>query len=388
MFNFDFVTYLAYNLNLRIMKKLFLALIVSFMPFAAIAQNHFAERTGKGFIDRYSDPDDIHLLYNENSFSWQSGYVMFAMEYLWKLTGDPVYFNYIRKYVDQHVDKDGNVHEFEAVDLDNFVSGYAILFMYEQTGEERYAKAIEKIRRGFDDYPRLDNGMFYHARSIPQTWVDGVFMGQIFTARYARTMKHPEDFSEVVRQITGSAALCDDGNGLLHHAWDPSGKSSNIWSEGMGWVAVLLADVFDYLPMDYPGADKVMDILRRMCSGLKGCQDQKTGMWCQVVDRPSAPGNWNETSGTGMFIYLLQSAINRGFIPKEEYQPVVDRAYAGIIRKAVVNADGFINLLDCSSIGLMRSYEEYISQPREISTFAAYGSFILGTGIVELFPAE
>jgi rhamnogalacturonyl hydrolase YesR len=77
-----------------------------------------------------------------------------------------------------------------------------------------------------------------------------------------------------------------------------------------------------------------------------------------------------------MFIYLLQSAINREFIPKEEYQPVVDRAYAGIIRKAVVNADGFINLLDCSSIGLMRSYEEYISQPREISTFAAYGSFI------------
>ena len=51
--------------------------------------------------------------------------------------------------------------------------------------------------------------------------------------------------------------------------------------------------------------------------------------------------------------------------------------------KAVVNAVGFVNLLSCSSIGVKRSYEEYISQPREINTFAAYGSFILGTGIVE-----
>lgn len=36
--------------------------------------------------------------------------------------------------------------------------------------------------------------------------------------------------------------------------------------------------------------------------GAKGCQDQKTGMWCQVVDKSTEPGNWNETSGTGMYI--------------------------------------------------------------------------------------
>lgn len=366
------------------MKNLICVLLMLALHALAIAQARFAERTGSGFIERYSNPDDIHWLKGSNTFSWQSGYVMFAMEYLWKQTGDPVYFNYIKKFVDRHVDDEGNVSGFRASDLDNFVSGYAVLFLYEQTGLEKYAKAVEKIRRGFDDYPRLENGMFYHARNTPQTWVDGVFMGQIFMARYAGTMNHPEDFEEVVRQITGSVALCDNGNGLLYHAWDKNGKSSNIWSEGMGWVAVLLADIFDYLPTDYPGADKVMTALVRMCRGLKECQDPETGMWCQVVDRPSAPGNWNETSGTGMFIYLLQNAINRGFISEEEYGPVVDRAYDGIIRKAVVNSDGFINLLDCSSIGVKDSYEEYISQPREISTFAAYGSFILGTGIIEL----
>ena len=59
------------------------------------------------------------------------------------------------------------------------------------------------------------------------------------------------------------------------------------------------------------------------------------------------------------------------------------KAYDGILKKAIVNADGYINLTDCSSIGLQRDYEHYISQPHEISTFAAYASFILGTGIME-----
>ena len=367
------------------MKKQFLLflLLLAFLPWNSHAQRSYANRTGHAFMQRYADPSTIHWLGDKNYFSWQSGYVMMAMEKLWKQTGRQEYLDYIQRFLSLTVDADGNVPLFTAGNLDNFAPGQAILFMYEQTGDERYAKAAERIRRGFDDYPRLPNQMFYHGRGTPQAWVDGVFMGQIFMARYAKTMNHPEDFAEVVRQITGIVSLCDTGNGLLRHMWDKNGPSACVWSEGMGWVAVLLADVFDYLPADYPGADKVLKALQRMCQGLKECQDQQTGMWCQVVDQPQAPGNWNETSGTGMFIYLLQKAILRGFIPSDEFQPVVDRAYQGILKKAAVNADGFINLLDCSSIGVKRDYNEYISQPREISTFAAYASFILGTGIVE-----
>ena len=365
------------------MKRLTISILLCGAAVSCLAQGRFAERTGRGFVERFPDPHTIHWQGGDNFFSWQSGYVMYAMEKLWRQTRQQRYFDYIRKFVDQNVDAEGNVPLFTARDLDNFLPGSAILFMYEQTGEARYAKAAERIRRGFDTYPRLDNKMFYHGRNTRQTWVDGVFMGQIFLARYAKTMNHPEDFAEVVRQITGIVSLCDNGNGLLYHMWDANGHSSCIWSEGMGWTAVLLADVLDYLPEDCPGRDKVMEALRRMCKGLKDCQDPDTGMWCQVVDCPQAPGNWNETSGTGMFLYLIQKSILKGYVPAAEYQGVVDRAYRGITKKAVFNADSFVNLLDCSSIGVQRDYKAYISQPREISTFAAYGSFIIGTGAVE-----
>ena len=351
----------------------------------------WSETTAKQFIHRYADPDEIRWGDQDNSFTWQAGYVMFAMEHLWRWTADPVYLDYIRKYVDQNVDGEGRLRQFKPDALDNFLPGYACLLLYELTGEPRYARAAETIRRGFDAYPRFDNGIFWHSARIRQAWVDGVFMGQIFLARYARTMGHPEDFAEVVRQMSGITALCGKPDGHFVHAWDETrGAYPEVWSEGMGWLAVLWADVFDYLPQDLPGRAQLLERLRLMCRGLKASQDPRTGMWCQVVDKPDAPGNWNETSGTGMFLYLIQSAIQRGFIPAEEYAGVVERAYAGLVTKAVVNTDGFVNLTDCSSIGVKRSYEEYIAQPREISTFAAYGSFLLGTGIFEhrLAPAR
>jgi len=375
-------------------KQIITAVCIAFMfTTASAAPKQYSEEVAKSFITSHPDPDVIRWGTQQNHFTWQAGYMMFAMEKLWRMTNDSTYLNYIRRYVDQNVDEEGRVPNFTPRALDNFIPGYACLLMYELTGEQRYARAAETIRRGFDDYPRNRLGIFYHSHSIRQLWVDGVFMGQIFLARYAKTMGHPEDFSEVVKQIEGLVSLCGRNDGLFYHGWAEQGKagwaknqdnhSPEVWSEGLGWGAVLLADVFDYLPADQPGREQLLDAMRRLCKGLKASQDQKTGLWCQVVDKPTEAGNWNETSGTGMFIYLLQSAINKGYVSAADYQAVVDRAYQGIISKAVRNSDGGYNLVDCSSIGIKDSYKAYISQPREISTYAAFASFIIGTGIVE-----
>jgi rhamnogalacturonyl hydrolase YesR len=102
-------------------------------------------------------------------------------------------------------------------------------------------------------------------------------------------------------------------------------------------------------------------------------------MWCQVVDKCGQSGNWNETSGTGMFMYLIKKSIEKGYIDKEEFNPVVKKAYMGIIKKVKINSKGLNDIYDCSSIGIMDDYTMYISQPKEINTFAGVTSFILGT---------
>jgi unsaturated rhamnogalacturonyl hydrolase len=101
------------------------------------------------FLRRFPDPDSIHWVNSTNHFSWQAGYAMFTFEKLWRLTGDVRYYDYIRRYVDQQVDGQGNVPGFSPDALDNFLPGYAILFMYEQTGSVKYRIAATRIRDGF-----------------------------------------------------------------------------------------------------------------------------------------------------------------------------------------------------------------------------------------------
>ncbi|HMD70349.1 MAG TPA: glycoside hydrolase family 88 protein [Bryobacteraceae bacterium] len=345
-------------------------------------------------IARFPDPDAIHWRGETNHFSWQAGYTMFTMEKLWRLTGKPRYLNYIRRYVDQQVDDQGRIPGFQPTALDNFLPGYAILFLYEQTKREKYKIAATTIHKAFASYPRNRDGGFWHAGwARHQMWVDGVFMGEMFEARYGAAMHDRAAFDQVAGQMKLVLGHCLKPNGLLLHGWDESrtaswadkqtGLAPEVWSEGLGWFAVLIADVFDYLPQDHPDRATLLSALRGLCAGLKGVQDPKTGMWDQVVDKPREAGNWNETSGTGMFTYLIRNSIDKGYIGREEYMPVARKAYAGIVTKAVRAADGRLDIVDCSSIGIMDNYQAYIHCPKETSTFAGIASFILGTSIME-----
>jgi len=94
-------------------------------------------------------------------------------------------------------------------------------------------------------------------------WVDGVFMGQMFLVRYGRIIGDSSySFNEVTKQMKLIISHCLKPNGLLLHGWDESlkaswadkktGLASEVWSEGLGWFAVLIADVFDFLPKTNP----------------------------------------------------------------------------------------------------------------------------------------
>lgn len=321
--------------------------------------------------------------------------MMFTMEKLWKATGDVKYLNYLKRYVDQQVDENGNVPDFKPDALDRFIPGYAILFMYEQTGLEKYKKAATIIYNGFKDYPRNPDGGFWHSVGLKnQMWVDGIFMGQMFMARYAKAISNEKsDFDEVANQMKLGIVNCMKTNGLLLHGYDASkranwadkstGQSSEVWSEGLGWYAVLIADVFDYLPKDHPDRKLLMAYLQKLCTGLKNCQDTTTGLWCQVVDKPYKENNWNEASGSGMFLYLLKTSVEKGYISREEFEPIIEKAYKGLITKVKINGKNLIDIFDLSSIGIKRNYNEYVSQTREVNTFAGISSFILGSACME-----
>jgi rhamnogalacturonyl hydrolase YesR len=347
-------------------------------------------RMANSVLARNPNPDTIA----SSSFSWEVGYTMWTLEKIWRSTQDPKYLAYIKKYVDQHVSAAGNVSGFSGGNLDNFLPGYAILLMYEQTQAQQYLTAATTMRNALKTYPRNSDNGFWHSTSKPnQMWVDGVFMGEMFLARYGHATGDSTAFDEVVTQMTDIVNHCMKTDGLLLHAYDESKKASwanpttglspEVWSEGLGWYAVLIADVFDYLPADHPGRPGLMTILGQLTAGLKANQDAKSGRWCQVVDKCTLSDNWDESSGTGMFLYLSKKSIDKGYIDGTQYGAVVSSAYQGLVQKATVNSDSTIDINDCSSIGVQGSYSAYVSKAKQVSPPSCVSSFIAGTLMVE-----
>src|SRR5262245_51512530 len=146
-----------------------------------VAMTAMSIALANSILSRFPDPDTIPY----RVWCYVQGYVLCGFEKLWTFTGDPSYFAYVKKFVDQHVTDDGNVSGFTGESLDDIMAGTVIVAIYEKTGEEKYRLAADKVRRAFDDYPRNSDGGFWHGRRLPhEMWIDGVFMGQMFLTRY------------------------------------------------------------------------------------------------------------------------------------------------------------------------------------------------------------
>jgi rhamnogalacturonyl hydrolase YesR len=344
-------------------------------------------------LSKFPDPDNI--LYKH--WCYVQGYILAGFEKLWAYTGNPKYFDYIKRFVDQHVTADGDIRDFTGESLDDMMAGTMVIAIYEKTLEQKYRLAADKIKEMFRDYPRNSDGGFWHSRSLPhEMWIDGVFMGQMFLTRYGAVIGDRDNcFNEATRQILILASHCRKGDtGLFFHAYDEAknvvwadpvtGLSQEVWSEGLGWYALILIETLKVLPLDHPDRTRVMNILIDLVDGLRRTQDARTGLWYQIVDKVDRADNWHDTSGSAMFVYTIQRAIDLGYVSPEKYGAVVKRGYDGIVSKAVINEDGLVDIYDaCDGVCVQRSYADYINYPKSINAKEAVGSFLWATLIVE-----
>lgn len=345
-------------------------------------------------MQRHPDPNT----YPWRSWCYPQGYMLMGMAKLFSSTNDSVYYRYIMKYVDEQVDSNGNIANFKGNSMDDMMAGAAIVWAYQQTGLEKYRKAATQIRRSFDDYPRTSEGLFWHGRKTKgEVWVDGVFMGQMFLTKYGKYVGDSEwCFDEAARQLTGIYRKLHKGDsGLLYHAWDEdrdakwadpkTGLSPEVWSEGLGWYALILVETLEVFPKDHPKRAELEQICRNLMEGLKKVQDPKTGLWFQVVDKGDRSDNWNDTSGSAMFLYGIKRAGELGIIPEKSYRKVVEKAYHGLCGKAVTNPEnGLIDIVSaCDGVCVQTSYDVYINYKKKVNAKEAVAGVLWGSWIVE-----
>jgi unsaturated rhamnogalacturonyl hydrolase len=146
----------------------------------------------------------------------------------------------------------------------------------------------------------------------------------------------------------------DTQSGLLYHAWDESkqqrwadpvtGCSPHFWGRALGWYAMALVDVLDYLPREHAARLAISAILNRLIDAVAKVQDPQTSLWYQVLDQGLRPGNYLEASASCMLVYAIAKAVRKACVPLAQLA-IAQRGYRGILKQLLsIDDRGGVNL--------------------------------------------
>jgi len=356
--------------------------------------------------------DGDSLSYNEKTRSrwiYDKGTYLKGIEAVWHKTNNPIYFDYIQKTINSFITLEGDIRTYniDEYNIDMINSGKLLLTIYRENKAENIKNAAFLLRKQLENHPRTKEGGFWHKKRYPyQMWLDGLYMGAPFYAEFSQLFNQPENFDDVANQIIWvESHTRDPKTGLLYHAWDESkeqrwankqtGCSPNFWNRSMGWYAMAIVDVLDYLPENHPKREAIIGIFKSMTDALLKVQDSTSGVWYQVLDQGSRKGNYFEASGSSMFVYAMAKAIRKGYIDKT-YYPSVKKGYDGLIKTFIkVDSKGLVTLTgNCQGAGLGGdpyrdgSFEYYISEPIIDNDLKGVGPFIMASVEMERLDLE
>jgi len=280
------------------------------------------------------------------SWTYEQGVQLKAVEQMWYATGDPRYFDFMKRGMDFWLDQDGKLSRYnlEEYNIDHVTPGRAMLTLYRVTNDKKYKAAAELIRSQLKTHPRTKEGGFWHKKIYPwQMWLDGLYMGQPFYAEYSLVWNE-DNWNDIADQFVWMEKNArDPKTGLLYHGWDESkeqrwankenGLSPHVWGRAMGWYAIALADTLDYFPQNHPRRAEIVAIYQRTAETIAKYQDEE-GLWWDIIDFPGRGKNYHESSAAAMFVYSLAKGVRQGSLP-EKYLDTVRKGWAGIKKKFI-----------------------------------------------------
>ncbi len=333
-------------------------------------------------------------------WAYETGVLLKGLEAVSKTTGEGKYSDYTKNVIDSYVTPDGNIRTYKLEDynLDNINLGKQLLSLFARTGDEKYRKAADLLMKQLQTQPRTKEGGFWHKKIYPyQMWLDGIYMASPFYAEYSKMFNQPAGFDDLANQILWMESHARDSRiGLLYHGWDESraqewadpvtGLSKNFWGRAMGWYAMAIVDVLDYMPANHPRRPQVIAVFQRLSKAVANYQDAETGLWYQVVDQGKRQGNYLEASCSSMFVYALAKGVRKGYIGKE-YRSAAEKGYNGLVTHLVkTDPDGKVSLTQvCSVAGLggpnrrNGTFEYYVGEPVVSNDLKGVGSFIMAS---------
>ena len=301
---------------------------------------------------------------------------------LYDATHDTIYLRHAQQFAKQFIAEDGTILTYKQslYNMDRIQGGNFLIMLNAIDPQPQYITAIETLYDQLRLQPRTTEGGFWHKQVYPhQMWLDGLFTGTTFYARYASWKPEPQDWDDVAQQFMIVDRHTRKANGLNYHGWDEShlmawsdsltGCSPETWGRAQGWFVMALVDVLELMPENHPQRGQLMAILQRVIGALLQVQDMDTHLWYQVPDKANQEGNYLESTCSAMYCYAMAKGVRIGVLDRQ-YSRSAQQVWRGLRKyKIVTNDDGTLSLIDCCAVAGLGgnpyrdgTYEYYIHE--------------------------
>lgn len=215
---------------------------------------------------------------------------------------------------------------------------------------------------------RLTDGTLARNRPQPNTlWLDDLFMSVPALAQMGKLTGDRKYYDDAVKQVQQfSARMFNKEKNIYMHGW-VQGMAVHPefhWARANGWAVMTMVELLEVLPKEHPGYRGVREQLQAHIKGLAAYQ-HGTGFWHQLLDRNDT---YLETSATAIYAYAIARAINRGYVDKLAYSPMVLLAWNAVASK--VNEQGQV---EGTCVGTGMGFDPAFYYYRPVNVFAAHG---------------
>lgn len=353
------------------------------MQSLAVTPLQWAEKACQALMAKF-EPEQLP----PDRFHYHQGVFLSGMEKTWRQTGNPEYYDYLKRWVDSQVLADGSIKKFKPDELDDIQPGVLLFNVYEQTGDERYKKALFHLVPLLKAWKTNPSGGFWHKEHYPnQMWLDSLYMGGPIAVQFGKTFGDIEYYDLITHQaLLMEKHMRDPETGLLYHGWDESkaaawadpvtGLAPEFWGRAIGWYPVALLEIFEHLPADHKNKAELVRIVQDLLIALMKFQDPATGLWYQVVDKTDRPDNWLEVSCSALYVHAIAKAVRFGHLDAK-YMENAWKGYQGVIDTLKQDENGNVIIGHiCIGTGI-GDYAHYIARPTSENDLHGAGAFIL-----------
>ncbi|MBQ3668593.1 MAG: glycoside hydrolase family 88 protein [Clostridia bacterium] len=282
--------------------------------------------------DRFFAWDNEHRsLKNGKKFlydwSYYIGVVMEGLYYMYEAGQGERYKDYVKRYL-HAVETDGWLNKYAGYVPDHGLDCYktASLVMYFYDEDEELGRLADALWHDLytvnGQFAPADlGGNYFHCWDDGKpprykVWLDGLYMGQVFMARYAQKTNNTKALREIADRFRWvNIELKNPETGLLYHAGNSKDDVCKFhWLRACGWYAMAQADVLECLE----GEDRkeLSEAFAAFCEAMLRYRD-KDGLWLNLVNEERGNGNEPESSGTAMLSYAMLKGARLGLIDKK-----------------------------------------------------------------------